>query len=29
MDEGEERIRQAYGAKYGLVKTLKRMYEAG
>ena len=27
MDEGEERIRQAYGAKYDLVKTLKHMYE--
>ena len=27
MDEGEERIRQAYGAKYDLLKTLKRKYD--
>jgi hypothetical protein len=28
MDEGEERIRQAYGAeKYGRLKSLKRKYD--
>ncbi|MGH2720996.1 MAG: BBE domain-containing protein [Actinomycetota bacterium] len=28
MEEGEERIRQAYGAaKYGLLKKLKRKYD--
>ncbi len=27
MDEGEERIRQAYGAKYDRLKTLKRKYD--
>ena len=27
MDEGEERIRQAYGAKYDVLKTLKRKYD--
>jgi hypothetical protein len=27
MDEGEERIRQAYGPKYDLLKTLKRKYD--
>jgi hypothetical protein len=27
MDEGEERIREAYGAKYDPLKTLKRKYD--
>jgi FAD/FMN-containing dehydrogenase len=27
MDEGEERIRQAYGPMYDLLKTLKRKYD--
>ena len=27
MDEGEDRIREAYGAKYDRLKALKRKYD--